>query len=85
MKTTRFDNRVNVYHIDLEYDAEVYRDARNGQVWINCAVDRCRFNNRINACKDVLQSVLTKEHRQCVLKSIEQNMLKGSQQYVMQI
>ena len=71
MKTVNFNNVIQVVHIiDLEYDFETYKNARSGQEWLNHAVDRCRFKNRINVCKDILESVFNDDHRSKMLKTL---------------
>ena len=57
--------------IDLEYDAVLYAEARNGRQWLNFAVDRCRFKKRIDDCNDALQNVLNAEHRCKMYKIIK--------------
>lgn len=71
MKKVCFNDLVDVCNIDLEYDSVVYQRARSGQEWVNCAVDRCRFKDRINRCKIILNKVLDADHRCKMLKMLE--------------
>lgn len=41
-----------------------YHTARNGMCWQQMAVDRCRFQRRIQQTSKVISPVLTKEHRE---------------------
>ena len=75
MKRVSFKNEIHiVYYIDSEYDEELYKDARNGQEWINHALDRSRFKKRINDCKALLNKILSIDHRQNVVNSFPWNM-----------
>ena len=71
MKNVSFKRSLCVVHyIDLKYESEMYKEARNGQVWINHAIDRCRFKNRINTCKNVIDKILADDHRSAVFKQM---------------
>lgn len=73
MKCVTFNNVICMHVIDLEYDSVTYQNARSGQEWINCAIDRSRFRQRINNCEDALEKVFKPHHRSKMLKM---NMLK---------
>ena len=61
-KTVHFSQSVQVYWIHDWLQA--HKMARNGQCWIQLAIDRCRFQRQVNDLSLSLGPVLSTNHRQ---------------------
>lgn len=48
-----------------------YHNARIGLIWQQMAIDRCRFQRRIHQSSEVINRILTIEHREKFLTSLQ--------------
>lgn len=67
MKIVKFEKNIKIYNLIVWSFA--YREARNGKLWQELALDRFRFNNRIKKIEKEISHIFMEEHRMNIYRS----------------